>query len=700
MRIIKGYVLLLVHLCLCMGAWAGNVVGLSVADGKLGDEVTVSISLDNTDVASSLQVSIPLDENLTIVEGSGLPGSRCSGHTVTVGVKGVELQLFVYSNSMAAMSGNSGEVATFKLKLGRLPGSYTLQPSKVILTNNAGFELKATAQSTVLTIDGARAQFDVEEIDFGGLPIGDATTRTVWATNIGNYDLVITGLKFSDVNVFSTTTLFPITLKPGGMVELNVTCTPKGRGTINEMAQVECNSPSTMNTIRLKGDPFVINTLTIEDVRGVSDEEVTVSINMRNKDAVSGFQLEFDLPQSLVMVDGSFTLSGRKQDHTATVSLEDRTLRIIVYSPEDKPFTGNEGEIASFKVRLNGRESTDLIPTKAILSATINHVVENVLSDVRNGHVTIVCPYLEGEDDINFGEVPVTEKCRAWYWIRNTGEATLTISRITFTNDHFSILNDLPLDLKPHGGDWVEVSYNSIEEVPFEAVMQIHSNDPEMRMKEVKMFGRRFAPNLLAVITPDAFADKQINIAISATNYDPISGIQFDLEYPSDNYLIDENVQLEKYAQGMTLITNRIDSKTIRYICYSPDGKSLPRGSGRLLNISLKPIGGAAPEKTYRVKLKKIKMGTRDMDNKYAGNDIEREFKTVTQMLLGDADENGVVNEEDRLRVQYYIMDEYNVYRFLYGYSDINFALADVNQDGKVNVADLVLITQVLLSVK
>ena len=122
MKVIKRYLLLPVLLCLCMGAWADNLVGITVSDGYPGDEVTVSVTLNNSDVVSSLQISIPIDEVLSVVDGSGTPGSRCSSHNVTVGVKDGELQLFVFSNDMSAISGNSGVVATFSLKLGNLPG--------------------------------------------------------------------------------------------------------------------------------------------------------------------------------------------------------------------------------------------------------------------------------------------------------------------------------------------------------------------------------------------------------------------------------------------------------------------------------------------------------------------------------------------------------------------------------------------------
>ena len=72
--------------CLNAGAWADNVVQVSSAEGAPDEEVTIHVSLLNTDEIASLQISIPLDENLSFVEGSGIIGNRCGSHSLTVGV--------------------------------------------------------------------------------------------------------------------------------------------------------------------------------------------------------------------------------------------------------------------------------------------------------------------------------------------------------------------------------------------------------------------------------------------------------------------------------------------------------------------------------------------------------------------------------------------------------------------------------------
>lgn len=244
-------------LCFFMGARADNVVTVSSTEGAPGDEVTVSIGLENSDAVSSLQVSIPLDESLTLVSGSGQLGSRCSSHSLTVGVKDGVLNVFVYSMSMAAISGTSGEVASFKLKLGKQPATILLTPSATVLAGSTGQIVTSTAVSGEVTTRCAKAQYSTMEVDFGAVPIRGTYTQTVTVTNVGNDDLTVTDLMFSDVNVFSSTTGLPFTLTPSSSQEVNITYNPVERGSITRTLKVECNSVSKLNTIKLLAQPLL-----------------------------------------------------------------------------------------------------------------------------------------------------------------------------------------------------------------------------------------------------------------------------------------------------------------------------------------------------------------------------------------------------------------------------------------------------------
>lgn len=666
-----------------MGAKAGNIVTISSTEGAPGDEVTVSIGLQNTDILSSLQVSIPLDENLTLVSGSGVLGSRCTSHSMTVGVKDGMLNVFIYSISMAAISGTSGEVASFKLKLGNQPSTISLNPSKIVLTNTSGTVVNGTAQAGTVTTRCAKAQYSTMEVDFGKVPIRSTYQKTVNVTNVGNADLTITDLVFSDVNVFSSTTTLPINIGAGQSKQLNITYAPVERGNISKTLKVECNSVSKLNTIALKAQPFAVNELHIQPASGISDEEVTVSMTMNNMDAISGYQVEFNLPEQFEYVENSFVLSERKQDHVGMATLNGNTLRIIVYSPSDKRFTGNDGEIGTFKVKLVGRIGTMLTPSKTVLSATINSKVDNVVSDVYGGNISIQSPQISCNNTLNFGAVSITEACEETFTIGNYGSSPLTISRIVFNNEAMSIKESLPIVIPTYGNANVTVVCSSVEQTAFEGTMNIYSNDPDQRMITVKVSGSRFAPNYMTVNTTDIATFDELAIDISLDNYDAITGVQFDVQYPSQYEPFGGNVSVSERTTGVTVTTRQIDDHTLRCFCYSLTGGSIAAGTGKVMTLSFKPIGGNAPTGNYNVSVNNVKLGTSELADKYAGTNLQTSFR-VYKLLLGDVNNDGRINMSDvNFIVNYILGNPVNTF---------SAKAADVNKDGEIGMPDVMFI--------
>ena len=512
----KNRILLLVAVLMgVLASRAENVVSLSSVRGAPGEEVTVDVSLSNSDAVSALQLSIPLDESLTLVEGSATLSDRATNHQATIGVKDGTLNVMIFSLSMTALDGTSGKVVSFRLKLGKEPQDIALIPSKVVLTKSDGSTVKATKQNGNVSIRTAKAQYSSMSLDFGHVPIRETYTQTLTMTNVGNEPLTVSGVNFSDVNVFSSTTTFPFTLDAGASKDVNVTYQPTERGSVEKTVQVVCNSISKLNTIALKADPFAVNELHVQDASSVSDEEVIVHLTMNNMDAITGFQFEFELPDALKYVEGSFTLSNRKADHSLLATLNNGVLRAISYSSTNAAFEGNDGEIASFKVKLNGRNGTTLEARKAVLTAQIKNVTTDVLSAKYSGYVDISSPCISTNSTLNFGTVSVTEDCEKTFTISNSGNAPLTISRIVFDNENMSVKESLPIEVPAYGGKNVTVVYGSVEQKAFEATMQIYSNDPEQRLLNIAVTGSRFAPNYLEVATKDVFVDGMLTIDVS-----------------------------------------------------------------------------------------------------------------------------------------------------------------------------------------
>ncbi len=695
----KDRILLLVAVLMgVLASRAENVVSLSSVRGAPNEEVTVSVSLQNSDAVAALQISIPLDESLTLVEGSATLGSRASAHQATVGVKDGVLNMMVYSLSMTALSGTTGEVVRFKLKLGKDPKDITLTPSKTMLTQSNGQAISGTSQNGEVSIRTAKAQYSTMSVDFGHVPIRDTYTQTVSVTNVGNEPLTITGLSFSDVNVFSSTTSFPLTIAAGDTKELNVTYKPTERGSVERTMQVVCNNISKLNTITLKADPFAVNELHVQDAEGVSDEEATIRLAMNNMDAVTGFQFEFDLPDELRYVEGSFTLSNRKADHTLLATLNGGVLRAICYSSSNAAFTGNDGEIASFKVKLNGRNSTSLEVQKAVLTAQIKNVTTDVLSAHYGGYVNISSPYIIASSSMDFGAVSVTDVCEKTFTISNHGSAPLTVSRIVFDNENLTVKETMPLVVPANESKDVTVVYGSVEQKPFDATMQIYCNDPEQRLWNVEVTGSRFAPNYITFDVQDVLKDRDLLVKVNLDNYDVINGLQFDVKIPTVTTAKKKmavyqpkagGTVLTERATGMTVDVRQLDESTVRYFCYFLGGKNIAKGTGSVMTIAFEPTD-ALVEGDYQLQVTNIKLGTSDLADKYAGEStLEGDFQ-VCDVLRGDANGDGTIDVTDIVAIANSILGRPS--------GSFNVAAADVNGDSSVDVTDIVVVANIILN--
>lgn len=400
-------------------AAADNIIDIGSVEGKPGDIVELRVGLTNSDNVSSVQVSIPIDSRLELVENSAMTTDRTSKHKVTAGVKDGKLNIFVYSMSMDAIAPGSGDIATVRLKLGNAPSSITLSADKVVITDSDGTTLPgAAATDGNATILCAKSEYSTLEIDYGRVPIRSSYQQTVRVSNVGNAPLIISGLQFSATE-FSCNESFPIEIEAGSSREFTINYAPVERGGITEEVKFLCNSIYKLNTVKLKALPFAVNELHVENAEGVADSIVTVALRMNNMDDITGFQFDFNMPEQLGYVDGSFALSSRKTDHQMGVSMKGRTLHALAFSLSDSPFTGNDGVVATFKVKLNGRYGTSLGAAKAMLTANIKGKLTDVLSDKYEGYINILSPSIYATDEIDLGRTPITQVAKTSFRTSN-----------------------------------------------------------------------------------------------------------------------------------------------------------------------------------------------------------------------------------------------------------------------------------------
>lgn len=690
-KLISRFALLLVLLCLGMGARADNVLTITGGSGAPGEEVTVTVSMTNTDAVAALQLSIPLDENLTFVSGSAEGTARLSAMSLSAGVKDGVLNIIVYSATMATIHAGTGDLLTFRLTLGDVPTDIALTPSKLTLSDGSGETISGTSETGEVSIRCAKAQYSTMTVDFGEVPIMDTYHETVTISNVGNEPLEVTALMFSAPEVFSSTTVLPFTVQPGGSQEVDVTYAPTVRGAVTKSMTVLCNSISKLNTIRLTAQPFAVNELHVGDATGIADTEVEVALTMNNMDPIVGFQVEFTLPEALEYVDGSFALDAdRKRDHAGYATLQNGVLRLMCYSPTGKALKENDGVIATFRLRLVGRYGVTLTPSKAILSAVIDSQTLNVLSEQYSGNIDIQSPQISASTTLPFGRKPVTEDVTQTYTIWNYGNAPLTVSRIVFLDEGYETSPDPSQDevtIAAGQSQEVTVTRTDMTEGDFATTMQVYSNDPDQRMLTVSVSGNIFAPNYLSVTADENYQGDDVVLHVATDNYDPIEGIQFELT-TSDAFTVNsEATTTTARATGLTVTTRQVDDETLRVVAYLM-GSSIAHGSGKVFTLRLTPAEPLALG-SHSLTVQNVKLGTAGLQDKYAGEATMPVAYNVQSLLLGDANGDGEVDVRDLVLTV----------NLAIGNTPPNIIqrACDMNSDNAVDVRDIVLLANFII---
>ena len=557
---------------------AANIFTISDVQGRPGEEVTVSVSLDNSDAVSAVDMTIPLDRQLTYVDGSCvLNSSRANGHLITGGANDTELRVVIYDLNTNALKGESGELFSFKLLLKKEPQTYTLTATTV-LGNATGGNLHSSVESGSVTILSPKLTVITTKVDYGHIPIRSTYTQNITIQNSGNERLEVSGVAFS-ANEFSTDeTLFSV--EAGDTKDITINYAPVKRGTISETVTFNSNAINGKQKATLVADPFSVNELHIGSASGISDEEVTISLTMNNMEPIVGMSCDFTLPEQLVYVDGSFTASSRAGNLLATSQVNGNKLTLVLYSLNSKVIEGNDGEIATFKVRLNGTSGWyELYPEKVVLS---NTTAENMTSATSSGVVQIQSPTISCDDELNMGDNPITELSKAPYKIYNYGEATLTISKVTFLAEGYSIAEQLPISIEPCQEQEITIEYKPTAKGRHSTIMQIYSNDPQNRMKSVEVTGSIHEPNNITV--EGDFTENGYDLRVSLENYTEVVALQMDIHWIPQ--AVANEIKPTDRLNGLSTSITPIGNGVYRVILFSLNNTPISGHSGEIFTIS------------------------------------------------------------------------------------------------------------------
>ena len=571
-----------------MGSAAQNVVSISSGQGVPGDIVTVDVSLQNCDEVTAVEVVVPLvDRQLTFVDGSCvINAERANGHQLNAAVVDGALRIYIYNISLAPLNGNEGQVASFNLKLGKSPAEYPLQP-QVVLSDAAGKALPASVTNGAVTILAPQIEVVTQSVDFGHVPIMAQYTKTLTLRNSGTLPLEVTGVEFSASEFSATENSF--TIAAGATKSISVAYSPTKRGAIEESVTIISNAVNGKATAAFVADPYSVNELHSSRAEGIAGEEVTVELRMNNMEPIVGLQTMFTLPAGVEYVDGSFAPTERASSHTAMASVNDKQLTLILYSSKNTPIEENDGVVATFRLRLDCNSgSYKITPQNTVLG---NATVENMVSAVSGNYIVVKSPNISGNSELDFGRTPVTEIAKADYSIKNSGKATLVINSVAFLSTGYRVANELPLSIEPGATGVLNVEFTPTTEGEHSTTMNIYSNDPDEKLKTVKLSGTVYEPNDLT-FEGENLQNGNYVVSIGLDNYTGIVAVQMDIHFMPGMTTSNDYLKVTQRLAGHSCSVTKIDEDTYRFIAFSFNNNSIAGNEGKLFDLTFVPENG------------------------------------------------------------------------------------------------------------
>lgn len=682
---LQRYVYLLctaLSLMMAVPASAQSTVSLTSSSGHPGDEVEVSVMLSNALSATALQINIPHSSYLSYVDGSAVLNTQrvSASHSLSVSDDNNLLNLYVYDLSLNTFREGTGALITFRLKLGTEPAAYVLKP-EVILSDASGTSLPVSTQAGNVTILSPKISLGMTELDFGNVPIRSTYKKEVSVGNVGNETLTI-----SDVT--SGSPLFKasptsMTIGAGQQKALTIEYCPQNEGNDATDITLVSDAVNGNKTIHVTAAPFSVNTLSVANASGQTGEEVTIHVSMQNMEPIVAVQCCFTLPDALSYVEGSAVLSGRTSNgsHQISGTVQGNKLSFFILSESNVALSGNEGELFTFKLLLNGTGGDyPLTPEDVLLSSIAGR---DMTSEVNGAVIRIAAPKLVCASELDFGRVTMAETIKRPFAIRNSGESPLTIERIDFSDEAFSVTNAANLPTIAVGQTVeLEVCYHPSEDGTFTCIMQVYSDDPQNRMQVVDIKGETYFPNQLALSgmavdgQPDRYA-----VTVSMQNSLPIAGMQFDLHWIAGMAPVQETVTMSTRATDYKASMTKQGDNSYRVYLYSENNTPIVPGNGPVVTFIYNKVEGQVSYDKTSILADQIVLSTTDGRNCTSTPTASLTIGDQSG-LLGDANNDGQVTVADVTCIINYLL-ELDSTGFI-------MSQADMNQDQRITITDAV----------
>lgn len=655
------------------------MVTVSQTEGHPGDVVTVAVNVQNADIITGMQISIPLDKFLSYEAGSASLTERADGLQVSANAKDGELHIVVYGFGKDKQIGaGDGTVVTFKLKLNWAPNVYPLTP-KVLLSDADGNPLDCATTDGSVTILTPQIATAEKEVDWGRVAITRGPyTQNVTIQNTGTEPLHISNITFDNED-FSVAEP-QLTIAAGDSKSLPIAYAPvQYAWSLTAHMTIESDAINGKKEVTLTAIPYSVNELLLGEASGICDEIVEVPITVNNMEPLVGVQFDITLPDELKYVEGSFATAERTSALTATSVIDGNKLTLMLYSLTNATMEGNDGVIGTFKLRLDGRSNWYWLNPENVRLSNIK--LENMTSATSGGYVKIQSPVYGGSTSLDMGKTSVTETAQATYSMRNDGNVPLTIEKVAFLADGFAVVEQLPMVIPANEAAALTVQFSPTVEGAYSTFMNVYTNDPDHRMVQVKVNGEIFEPNQLTLDGERDTNQKGYTLKVGMDNYTPdLVGMQFDVHWT--NAMHYESVKASDRWNNEHVTAIPINDNTLRVVAYTIPSTAISGNSGELMRLHFTCNDEAYEGTTVRID--SISLSNTKGEQKSSIQGLAMKI-----VKMGDVNDDGVIDVTDVTML---------INRVL-GTKSTNFheSVADMNGDTVLDVTDVTLLINKVL---
>ena len=311
------------------------------------------------------------------------------------------------------------------------------------------------------------------------------------------------------------------------------------------------------------GNQIADNCFVMPDTAVLHGEAIVIPVRMMNTQSIMAFQTDIYLPTGFNLVtneDDEFVItpsSRLSSDHVImTNRTSDGAIRVICYTPNSQPISGNEGDLFYFTVQVPDNAASDYAINLRNTLLTNTDYQELTIPDA--GAVLMVNTFMPG--DVNDSRsVNVTDIVLSAQYVLGMNPSPFIFEAADMNGDGNVTVTDIML-----------IAY---------LINHPTMNAPK-RMPALKDCNDQMSGESVSLM-----AGETRTVSIMLDNEMDYTAFQMDLTMPEG--LTAGNFQLTDRAGNHAFDVNAIDGNKMRALCYSPAIEVIDGNSGALLTFDV-----------------------------------------------------------------------------------------------------------------